>query len=301
MRAAASLLLLPWMVCSRLLAAGAPGIAVQWKSQNAASENNPSLHYFTGQPITFHVNVSAPLGAHATIIGDLFQATSGDWGAMLFKSRPLSPELTFDQCTALSTTCTLPDLPPVKARTRFLLKMGVRLADEPKVVHPTGTAEIFVYPRQSIVEWKAAFTSLLAHAGMTRVAVFGNGTSLRTYLRRQQIPFDDLGATWPQVLDATSLYLGDSPLRLFAAGSSIPGMHEVLFMASTGDPGILPGIDSVTNGSGGTTVNVTLPGILDHLEDDPRSQEAFMTIIGHAINESYPVNQPSPSTWSQFR
>jgi hypothetical protein len=300
MRTAALLLLLAGMGCHEAMAADPPAVGLQPISQYEVTGSNQTLFYFSGQPMRFRVNASAPLGSHITVIGDLFQTTAGGWTAMVFKGRPISPALTFDTRTNLDMSCSLPSLPPVRSRTRFLLKLGLRLTNRPDSVIPAGTVEIFVYPRPSDSESKAAFTSLLARHAIRRVVIFGDGAGLRDYFRRCNIKFDDIGAAWPQDIDSTTLYLGDSPPSLPSA-DPIPAIHEVLFVQPTDDPAALPGAYSVTNGSGGTTVKVNLPGFIDRLGDDPRCQQTFMTLITQAVAGPYPVAASSPHTSSQFQ
>jgi hypothetical protein len=286
MRTAALLLLFQCMGCSWLFATDAPGISLRCISQGRASgENgNEPLYYFSDQALHFQVNAAAPLGARIMIYADLFQTASGGWSAMLLQGHPISREIQFDSRTDLDVACTLPGLPQVTRPVKLLLKMYVRLADQPKALRPAGTVDLYLFPRLSAAEWQALFIAYLSQGGLAHVAVFGGANHLRDFLRRQQIAFDDLGADWPQKFDSSSLYLGDSPPAAADPAPSSQGIHAALFLPYPGDSALLPGIYAASDASGGAVVKVTLPGLLDGLEEDPRSQQTFKTIIQQTLN-----------------
>jgi hypothetical protein len=143
---------------------------------------------------------------------------------------------------------------------------------------------LFVYPRQTAPEWKKMLSAWLGQASLTRIAVIGNLGGLRSFLRREEILFDDLGSQWPDTLDSKTLYLGDYPQ---AGSDRIPqatGAHVALFLADRTAVPDLPGVYGTTDAAGGMMVKETFPMLLDHLDEDPRSQQTFLLTLGRALN-----------------
>jgi hypothetical protein len=274
------------LVCgTHLFAADAPDVTLRCMSPGeiANKGTNPSISVFGGQPAKFDADVTAPLGSHFGIYADLYQTSAGGWSVPLSKNLRLSPDLEFDARTQLIVPCTVPNLPVVRSPTRMLLKLFVRPQAQPDASRPMGTLDVIVYPPLAPADWKKTIATALEQAGLAHLDVFGKRDSLRRFFREQQIPFDDLGADWPDTFDSHTLYLGDSPLPKPDHLPSLAGMHLALFISSPSEIPTLPGVYSMTDATGGAVVKVTLPALLDHLGDDPRSQQVFLEIIGQTL------------------
>ncbi len=289
------LLLLGWNGF-RLAAADTPAVTVRCFSpaEGAAKWINPSICLFGDQPITFDAEVTAPLGSRLAVYADLYQTSAGGWSVALSKNLRLSPVLQFDARTQLIAPCALPNLPAVRGPTRMLLKLSVRAQGTPDSARPMGTVDLLVFPRQKPGEWKDLFATTLARHGLARLALFGKEEALRRFFRRQQISFDDLGADWPEALDPHILYLGDFPPAKPDQSPSLTGAHIALFLPNSAGSRALPGVYSATDPAGGAVVKVTLSDVLDRLNDDPRSQQTLLEIVGQALNAQVPLPDANP-------
>jgi len=282
-----------------LFAGNAPDVAVRCLGPDEAWGNggNPPIYAFGGQPLKFAAEVTAPIGSHLGLYANLFQAGDGGLSLLLLKNLPLSQGLAFDGRTQWIAACTVPSLPPVKRATRMLLKLLIRAQGQPpEAPRPAGAVDLFVYPRLAAGEWKKTFAAALEQGGLGRIAVFGREGGLRRFLRRQQIAFEDLGADWPGTLDSQCLYLGDSPPPKPDGIVSLTGFHITLFLPGASGSPALPGVYSVADTAGGSLVKVTLPALLDHLDEDPRNQQTLLEILRQALNPRA-IAEDSTSTW----
>ena len=280
----------------RLFAADTPDVTVRCLDSGTAAARwiNPPISVFDDQPVKFDAEVTAPLGARLGIYADLYQTAAGGWSVPLSKNLQLSQDLRFDGRTDLIAPCTVARLPTVRGPVRILLKLSVRTQGPPESTQPAGTVTLFVYPRQKPGEWKKLFAATLSQAGITGVAVFGKDETLRQFFRRQQIRFDDLGADWPAAPDARHLYLADSPPLKPDRPPSLTGKHVALFLSNPAGAAALPGVYSTADIAGGAMVNVTLPAVLDRLDDDPRNQQIFLEIVGQALRPRSPSADANP-------
>ncbi len=252
----------------------------------------PALHVFGGARLVFSAVVDAPLGTRLSLRADLVQTTAGTVILPLQKDAPVSDELSFDARTHLTAPCSLPALPEVRRPTRLLLTLRSVGGDPPDTLSQT-TAAVFVYPPENRTEWKKWLAASLARSGMTRLWVFGKGSTLRRWLQDSHADFEDGGAEWPAETHPGTLYLGDDPPPAPSRITSTDGWHLVLFLHPDADP-LLPGVYQSADAHGGNVLKVTLPGMLDGLSEDPRSQQTLTEIFRRALDFHLPIATPTP-------
>jgi hypothetical protein len=273
------------------IAADAPDVTVRClgAAEAAGRAVNAPLCFFDDRAPAFEASVTAPLGTHLGLFGEVIQTTSGGLSARLLKNISVSQELQFDTRTQLIAACDVPGLPLVDRPTRLLLRLYIHIRGQPEPVRAVGTVDLFDYPRQSAADWERTFAATVAQGGLARVAVFGSQDALRRFFQRQQIRFDDLGSDWPDALDPKCLYLADSPSPKPDRIASLTGAHLALFFSGAADGPPLPGIYSVSDIAGGSVVKVTLPALLDRLDADPGAQQMFLEIVRQALNRCTPA------------
>jgi len=299
--AALSIIVLTCLYCpglQHLLAADETAVTIQAVASGSPASKQPlsPLYFFGDQPLKFDAGIAAPLGSHVEIHADLFQTSAGGLTGLLLKNIALSPVLFFAKCTQCTAPCALPALPAIKRPTKTLLKIYARIQGQPNTPQLAGILEIFLYPRHTPAEWKKIIAAILAEAGLDRLAVFGKEDALRHFLQSQQVPFDNLGPEWPAAFDARRLYLAGSPPTKPDSLPPLAGVRIALFNPETAGIPMLPGVYPVADSAGGALVKVTLPGVLEHLNDDPRSQQIFLEILRQTLHPEAPV-EDSTSTW----
>ncbi len=280
----------PFALLLIALASGGAGVAPA--GVETVVVNVPALHVFGGAPLAFSAVVDAPLGMRLSLRADLVQTTAGTMTLPLQKDVPASGEMSFDAHTHLTALCSLPALPEVRGPTRLLLTLRSVSGGPPATLSQT-TAEVFVYPPENRAEWKKTLASSLARSGMTRLWVFGKGLVLRRWLKDCRADFEDGGAEWPAEVRPGTLYCGDDPPPTPTRITSTDGWHLVLFLHPDADP-LLPGVYQSVDGHGGNILKVTLPDLLGHLSDDPRSQQTLAEIFRRALDFHPPIAAPTP-------
>ena len=277
------LLSLPlWWSGACLFAGDSPRVTTHFQNTGEEPEGREPVWIFSDRPVKFQAELTAPLGSHLGLYGDLYQVGSEGWSIALSKNLRLSQDLRFETRTQISVPCVLSPLPAVRAPTRLVLKLFLRGQGQAEGSHAGETMELVACPPPRRGERKKAMDDLLTAAGVDSLTLFGRGSSLRHYFRQERISFEDAGVDWPNPTRETALFLADDPPPK-PDGLSLPaGKHLVLFLRQ-GDSA-LPGVYSSADASGGATVKVTLPALLDHLDDNPRSQQTFLEIVGQALN-----------------
>jgi hypothetical protein len=241
-----------------------------------------------GERLALMVTVEAPLGTHLRIYADVSQL-AGAIAAPWQRDTPVSEELVFGDRTSMVVPCTLPALRAVQRKT----EVTVTLHTEPKTTHyPDGlVVSGYVYPREEPGAWQKQFAALLAQAGIRRVAVFGGWKNTAGFLREQKVPFDDLGADWPDASDAHTLYLGSVIAKANESGilpvpeafRATPGVRLILFEPWETEL-LPPGVYQTAGKAGGSIWKVTLPDLFAGITlNAPHGLETLTAIFQEAL------------------
>jgi hypothetical protein len=240
-----------------------------------------ALWVFGGGPLDFRADVEAPLGSCVGLRADLVQVSTGGVALPLLQDVTVAAGLDFAKRTHQTTECSLARIPSVTAPTQMLLTVRAETTGQPQTAASTHV-DVFAYPAQKGPEWRQTLTARLAQSGLERLAVFGSGQTLRTFLRERRVDFDDLGKDWPAAATRAALYLGDTPPPMPARITSVEGLRFALFLPSEGSA-LLPGVYHTNDAHGGCLLKVTLPGVLAHLSSNVRGQQTLAEIFRLAL------------------
>lgn len=163
-------------------------------------------------------------------------------------------------------------VPEVKRETGMLLRFRVKTAGREWA--PAGEIAVHVYPPGFSKEALAAWSK------DRNLHVFGKSSSLRRFLKTQQIEFTDEGEEFSLPSDASGekeFYVGDATAaeitKCFPPHSSWPGRVAVICE----DSPLLPGVYESARGRG-RLLKVTLP-LLETLGSNPQNQKTFLHIL----------------------
>ena len=117
---------------------------------------------------------------------------------------------------------------------------------------------------------------------------------LRQFLRNRHVEFDDLGVDWPAEPTARTLYIAENPPVRPSRIASTDGWRLISFLPSTPGEDDLPSVYRSVDTRGGIISKVLMPGLIEHLSDDPRSERTLGEIFQSAFDFHVPVSVPDP-------
>lgn len=247
------------------------------------------MHVYGGGALKITQVVEAPLGTHAHLVADLFQLASGV-AAPLQRDVPITPEFSFEDRTYLPAVCVLPSLPAVQRRTTMLLKLK---AADSGTSSASRSLTLIVYPAAEPDAWKKTFAARLSRSGLRRLAVFGEGTALRQFLRLRKVAFEDLGQEWPGEFDGQTFYLGETSAPAPPRLADLPGTRLVLFKSQADEPILPAGVYQSSVGEGGSVWKVTLPNLFVLPGSHPDAEATLDEIFRAALEPRPPVHTES--------
>jgi len=230
----------------------------------------PEIYAFGGRGLPVRLDYTAAAGTRIAWTSELFLASSS-MAAPLERSSPLIQVVEAEAGHELW----LPEvhLPEVKQRTEMWLKiLGRAEGSESGCTN----IRIHVYPLDTARPLKELVS------GGIRLAVFGKSEAIRSFLRANQIAFEELGADIPSQIDPRLFLIGDiEKSRLDDWMKHFPKGAGIRLVAFTRDPWGVPGAYMQVQ-PGATICKVTV-AILDGLVSNPRSQATFVELLSKTL------------------
>jgi len=245
----------------------------------------PSMsHGFGGQTVTVRLAIEAPIGSRLDVKTNLIQLAHR-LAVPVGEEVPIAEALPFDDQTRQVVEASIP-LPEVERVTRFIGPLRVRKAGT-DTWETAGETLFAVYPPGQLEPLKRSLAELETRAGL-RLGVFGPSEKLRSLLKKEKIPFLDLGVEGPASTDPKVIHLGEIPLEKLR-GRLNEDIRLIVFdpepWRHDRNPEKLPGVYASALGDG-FIVEVTL-NLLSDIETNPLAQETFARILDQAISQNY--------------
>lgn len=243
------------------------------------------LHGFGGKPVKMQVAIDAPLASRLDVEVTLHQLAQ-HLTARVAEGLPIAEGLEFDDRTRCVVDASIP-LPEVERVTRFIGTLRVRPAGS-DTWEKAGQTFFVAYPPGQLDPLKRSLATLAASESV-RLGVFGESRKLRSFFKREKIPFLDLGDEFPAGPDPKVIHLGETSLEKLR-GKLPESIQLIAFDPDPWrfdrNPETLPGVYASSRREG-FIVEVTL-NILHNIESDPLAQETFARILGQTIFQNRP-------------
>lgn len=231
----------------------------------------PAAPLIAGQPATLEILI--PPGVAADTLRPHARQFAGAIGAPISLDAEILPSAAIEDTRLIRVRLTPPAVQRVTSLALWLGEFG-----------PVGlTVFPATQPRADLPSLAEAL-----QASRLRLAVCGQGTELRDFLRAHSLDFEDFGTDAPDRLTDDTLLLGalrrEDWDRLSGPRA---GGHLIGFFP---EPALVPGVYTRTDPAARRQLTkVTLP-LLSLLPTDPRARETFHQILLQALSPA-----PSPS------
>jgi len=263
-----------WLLCAPVLLGEAP-VQLSLELPPPESPTKPPIvhHVFGDQTVQTRCVIDSPMvGGTASLDARLIQLTSGI-AAPLGATQELLHESPFETRRPLAVGI---PFPATDRPTPIKVHLGLRLQGEPDtitktdvlfVVYPNDTLKVF---REQVVQW--------TDQESRQLIVVGAGQKLRSFLKTNNIPFEEGGESLPDNPNPKHIYLCDreSPKSL----TLLPSIHIIDFRPPSNR---LPGVYRETK-DGGTLTEITLP-VLENLTTGPREQTLLSELIQQTLSQ----------------
>lgn len=239
-----------------------------------APKNEPKKIWkvFGGQTIDISLVVHGDLKERIAVQADLFQTASGNFAAPVKKDIPVASDLDLSRSVQYPVAFLL-QLPKVERAGDFYLRYNFRLASAEKWQN-AGSVNMRVYP-DDILKPAQAF------AEKNRIYLYGENSTLRSFLKDKNIRFEDRKDIFPKPETNPGLILAEYiDEDWFALPKELPSDQAVVVFYPPADS--LPRI-MVKQSGHGILIEVKM-SLMDELAANPEAQELFEEIIDLALN-----------------
>jgi hypothetical protein len=232
----------------------------------------PAAAVVGGETVRYDLVVDAAVPGTFSPCADIRQAAK-DLMAPLKTNVALGPEISFPTAGRRTVAVEIP-IPEVQKGTLMVVDFKTA-PDRPAIAQ----AGFVVFPKMKPGAQAEAVEGASKSGGL-RLAVFGESVSLREFLKKEGITFEDLGVEFPKEFRSGLLILGE--VTAGAVETHRPdgrAGRAILFVSGTR---LLPGVYEAASPSGSLT-KVTLPLMRD-LSANPQNQSVFLDLILHQLN-----------------
>jgi hypothetical protein len=239
----------------------AGGLTLLGVRGQAGAEAGPALAAEQAHELCFLLPQAA---SFAETIPGFFQVAGG-------LARPMEAGLVVAPDPADSRLLRVGITPPAVVRVTRCLRLG-----------KFGPFPLVVFPAAVVREDLAPLAEGLRTSGL-RLAVCGESSELRAYLRGQGLDFTDLGASPPAQLGPGTLLVGQLSSEAWERLVTETSSAGARLLAFVDDPALMPGVYTQTDPSGlRYLAKITLP-LPPLLATDPRARETLHTLLFAAL------------------